>query len=700
MIIFIRFLLLLCVGSYLAVDCTFAATITALSLKEKAGLTTANYPLTFGHIFKNGDVSQYAQVRYNGSLLATQCDVKTTYSNNSVRFAVISVVLPSITANSTNTISLETQSLTASGGYMDKSAIISSNIEDEIRLTNISGSGYSGALTADLNAQIAASSNLSYWLQGSVASEILIRQQLNNSLEASWEVRYYPGTSFGPRISHSIENINADYRGIINYNVDIQAGQPTLSSRYSKSSVQHNEDSRWRKVLWVGVEPPEVELHYDLSYLISTGAFMNYDASLTIPSETISAAYTNWLSTDHDIMGNGSIMKAFGTVGGREEIGILPTWSARYLLSMDNRMREIVIGNGEMAGHIPIHYRESNSGKAFYRKPVSVDDRPTIWTDEWRISTLWGDAADRLPLAIGDTYLGGWSPDMSHQGSFAYLPYLITGEKYFLDEMYYWAFWNISASSYHPEWGRNYSQGLLRDQVRGEAWGIRNIADAAAFSADEDIAIRSYLNSKISNNIDQWLLDADDHPLGFWGLSGDLTADQVVGNGLTSDVKRVALVWQDDFVLLSLYHMSRLGYNVSALINAFSSMIINRFTASGTNPYHGIDYYYPGMLSDGSNVSTWAQATSKFSSQPTEFPPVGYAYSYYHIALSALSQITHIQGGAEVYEWLLSKWNPASSPSLAVQFSDDPTWAIIPGAIQAAKSRYRLGSAPIIQSDD
>jgi hypothetical protein len=139
----------------------------------------------------------------------------------------------------------------------------------------------------------------------------------------------------------------------------------------------------------------------------------------------------------------------------------------------------------------------------------------------------------------------------------------------------------------------------------------------------------------------------------------------------------VALVWQDDFVLLSLAHLKYLGYNASTLLDSFSGMIINRFTASGTNPYHGIDYYYPGMLTSNSNVSTWAQATTKFASQPSAFPPVGYAYSYYHIALAALSQITHIQGASGVYAWLLSAWNPASSPSLATQFSDDPTWAII-----------------------
>lgn len=164
---------------------TFAGVITTLSIKEKDNVTTSSYPLTFGHVFKDGDVPQYIQVRYNGTLLITQFDVKTTYQDDSVRFAVISVILPSISANSTNTIILETASSTASSGYLDKTAILATNIEDEIRLTNLSGSGYSGSLTADLNAQIAADSSPTYWLQGSVATEILVQDGLNNSLEAS-----------------------------------------------------------------------------------------------------------------------------------------------------------------------------------------------------------------------------------------------------------------------------------------------------------------------------------------------------------------------------------------------------------------------------------------------------------------------------------------------------------------------------------
>ena len=641
-----------------------ASVVTTLSIVEKDGVTTNNYPLTFGHSFKTGDVHQYVQVRYNGTLLNTQCDVKSTYITGSVRFAIVSVVLPSVVGNSTNTISLETSSTNSSSGYMDKSSILSTNIEDEIRLTNISGSGYSGSLTADLNNQISLSSNLSYWLQGSISSEILVRQILNNSLESSWEVRYYPGTSFGPRISHSIENINADYRGIVNYDVDIQAGLPTLSSKYSKSSIQHNENSRWRKVFWIGNEPPETELHYDLAYLISTGAVMSYDTSLVVPELTLSGAYSTWVSSDHDIMGSGTLEKEFPTTGGREDIGVLPTWSARYLLTMDNRMKEIVISNGEMAAHCPIHYRESNAAKSFYRHPVSIDDRPTVFTTE-EYASAYGSTNDKLPSAIGNvgsTY-HGWTIDRAHQGSFAYLPYLITGERYFLDEMYYWASYNLSGCWDDPTYGRNLSNGWIQDQVRGEAWAFRNIVDAAAYGKDNDPE-KEYLSTKINNNISQWMSEKDRYPLNYWGIDAYASTEN-----MTSIVQYVTSPWMEDYMLLSLSHAKEQGFLTKQIIDWYNSYIIGRFTqGSSWTPYDGVAYRLPTQLTDNSYPASWDSVYTMLVNHHSSLTGVDQELQF--IALAALSTVKNYTGGQSAYNFLVE--NVTNKTLL----NSDPTWAI------------------------
>lgn len=671
--------------SLLFASVSWAADITTLTLKEKDGVSTSNYPLTFGHVFKQGDVVQYVAASYDGTPLTTQCEVKTTYGDGSVRFAIISVVIPTVAANSSKSIVLSTSASTSSAGYMDKSTILATNIEDEIRLTNISGSGYSGNLTSDLNAKITTDVSPTYWLQGPVATEILVQQQLNNSLESSWEVRFYPGTSFGPRISHSIENINADYRGIVNYDVDIQAGLPSLSSRYTKSSVQQPECSRWRKVLWIGNEPPETELRYDVAYLISTGAVMNYDTNLVVSEATIASTYASWLASDHDISGSGLIVKDTPSAGARQELAPIPTWSVRYLLTGDNRLREMVINHGEMYAHAPMNYRESNSGKSFYRHPVSIDDRPTVWT-AMDMADFYGDLGDRLPAPIGlfGSSQSGWTVDHAHQSSQYFIPYLLTGDKFFLDGMYYVAAWSLSACEYGDEWGRNYSQGTLNAgdfnsgiQTRGVARALVNIVDAAAFARDGDIE-KTYFANKISNMITKYATKANQYPLDFWNMHSNVPEEEALIstefntiNGIY--VKNHLSPWMNDFLLLSLSHAKELGFNTSPVLDWFSSFIINRFTAPGFNPFNGAAYHLVGRLSDDSYLQGWSSMDQWIKgTAPTAFVSTNAVDNYRFNAMAAASTVTNYTNGQAAYDFL-----KANVPDQGM-LNDDPTWAIIP----------------------
>lgn len=684
-----RFILLVIVWLLMIAPCM--GSVTTLTLYEREGKTTSNYPLTFGHVFKDGDVTGYVSVTYNGTILTTQCDVKTTYPSGDVKFAVISVVLPSVTSGSTNTLVLNTAASTATTGYMDEAAILATNIEDEIRITNLSGSGYSGSLTADLNAEI-DTGDFDYWLRGTVVTEVLVEENLNNSLDASWEVRFYPGTSFGPRISHSIENVNADYRGIVNYSVDIQAGEPSLSRRYTYSSLQHNENSRWRKVIWVGTEPPETELHYDLEYLASTGAVMNYNTALSVPEATISDTYSTWQSTDHDIMGNGNINKYFPGTGGRPDLGILPEWSALYLLTMDNRLREVVVNNGEMASSAPIHYRENDNARSFYRLPVSIDDRPTVWTqdDSNSRASKFGWTEDKLPVAIGlySHTEHDWTIDVAHQGSFAFLPYLITGEKYFLKEVQYWAAYDLSASDSSSVYGRRGSNGIIDPdprETRGVAWALRNIGDAAKFSVDGEPE-GPYFSEKIENNFDFLYARRDLYDLGALQSRGGV---EYLVTGVTGGTSP----WMDDFVVTAVCHLIDLGFTngIADVISWYGEFILNRYLHPDFNHYLGSQYRFP-LIDGGGNITTWADASASYdttsdpsqTSNSTSFPTVtaGMSADDYHLyALGLLAIIDDYHtgtygatAGATARAWL---WSEIHNAALDDLLDSHPKWAFL-----------------------
>src|SRR4051812_26988644 len=119
------------------------------------------------------------------------------------------------------------------------------------------------------------------------------------------------------------------------------------------------------------------------------------------------------------------------------------------------------------------------------------------------------DYVKGTPVAIreyGSTVPGpGQSPlipDNAHQPSLAYVPYLLTGDRYYSDEMAFWA--NYAMIRTYPGDGVRSSTGIIENnEVRGYGWGLRNIVDAAAMYPDSS-AVRSYLTAKVTANL-QWL---------------------------------------------------------------------------------------------------------------------------------------------------------------------------------------------------
>ena len=642
--------------------------ITRVTISEKSGTTTNDYPLSFGHVFRRGDIppGRSVEVVSGGISLPSQFDVKSTYPNGSVRHAVISVRIPQMMANTDMTLSLVRAS-GSNGQGMDKTEILATDIGAQIELTGLSGSGYGGDLTADLRQAISELGYFNYWLRGDVCSEIIVRQDLNNSLNALWEVRFYPGTPY-IRISHTIENINVNFRGNINYTLSISQGNTDPVDVYEKTVFQHNHSSRWRKVFWLGEEPPEVEIHFDLPYMISTGMILPYDTSLTINESAISSYYDTWLASNRDIMGNGTIHRNMPEGAGRPDIGMLPKWTAMYLLTMDNRMREIMLGNGEMSGSIPIHFREDDPGRSFYGHTVSIDDR---------LAFYWLNNYD-LPF-IGTTSGTGWSPDRSHQPSLVYIPYLITGEKWFLDELYYWAGWNLFYSSnrsatFRP--GLNNSFGLLTGQLRGFAWSLRTVSDAAAAAPDSDLE-KDYFRQKVINNL-EWFVWRND-PVRGHGLhaviwSGTNTSDDWPGGLLIAP-------WQHDFMVLTVSHIARQHADLAdaaILRNNIGRFTANRFVE--LPPFRAAGYWWPltdkerDYYTDGDWGRYWrdiAEMTNN-ANHGTSFSSLNYAYSYAAIAMGASALVSHLPNGRNTYNFLMENL------SYTTWARNDPTWAFAP----------------------
>ncbi len=646
--------------------------VTTVQIIEKAGVTTANYPITLSMIFKKGDVPSNVIARVDGKALATQTDAKVHYDNGSVKHALVSFILPTLQANSEITVEFLAGGTNCNTTWMTRDQLLSTDIEANMAVT-IAGQ------TSNVSARqiLANMPQPQYWMKGSITTEFIVRDwntNVANQLNVSYRVRVY-ATTGQIRVSTVVENCWINARGNITYDFALSLGLADPQVVFSKTDFTQWRNARWHRIFWMGSQPAEIQVKYNLPYMMSTGLLPQYDTSLVVPESTIAGAYTGWLNSAHDIMDHSIICLYFPTTGGRQEIGMYPTWAARYLLSMDNRMREITLNLGDLSGSIPIHFRETDPARSFYQHPLSVDDRPTLWISNptWHYIA----EADRLPDPIGDMTTP-WAVDGAHQASFAYIPYLATGDLYYLEEMYFWASYDIlnSDAGY-----RGADLGLIQEQVRGEAWEFRNLVDAASLAPDNDLE-RPYLIEKANNSITAWKQQYLPHTEGVvrtWGKSAaDYREDGTTMDFSVASTK--CAPWQDDFMLMSLSHAKDIGFDTGNLIDWLGTSLIGRFTDHpGWNRFRAAPYM---MAADGIDpdtgapapFATWADVNNGWTDKvgALSYDNQEHSDGYLYIAHGALADVQHLTGGRAALTWL----------NATLQHQDilaaSPTFAFVP----------------------
>jgi hypothetical protein len=296
------------------------------------------------------------------------------------------------------------------------------------------------------------------WLSEPVVTEWLLDGILvgtdgtaDPDLRVQFHVRAFAGCN-AVRVAVVVENCLDTWAGNIGYDMAVALGKNGRLV-YEKKDVDHRRLSRWRKDFWWPAAPAQADVVHDLAYLSASGAVPNYDRPITIPPRTLDAMAADWAkSTETDIMGSGSLTKYMPTTGGRPEIGPYPNWTVQYLLSMDPRAKQIVLGNGDLAGSWPIHLRTTKTHRI-----LTLDERPKFWLTGYRADDkerpLWQPDRKTPPpqrMADGKEHPYYLSPDVAHMGSFAYVPYLVTGDFYYLEEKIHLGFPRNAAADDPP----------------------------------------------------------------------------------------------------------------------------------------------------------------------------------------------------------------------------------------------------------
>jgi hypothetical protein len=432
-------------------------------------------------------------------------------------------------------------------------------------------SAYDPALAQDYVATLPGEPCADRWLDGSEVVEwrcdvVPVTPEANPHpfLRVVFDVRVYKdGQS---RVDVTAENtLNKAGAGPVRYAVTIDADGQEI---FQHPAFTHFYLTRWRQVAPIdGLEEATV-IARDLEPYFATSAFPRY-ANLVPMYDT----------PGFDLLTDvGYQQQNQGDHGGRANLGPFTDWVARYLVNQTPNEYQQILANDDLMGLWPFHVREDPDSEQFAgvgaMRIVSIDDHPNGWLD----ARAEGDGivAAGAPLEVYPYSYCWIDPDgpysrkqfdNAHATVSGYPSYVLTGDRFYADEMVYRAsatlLYTFQDAYYNDRGGgldanglpvHDGSWGLLAsNEIRGIGWGIRDLGLAGMFSPDDDV--RTYFSEKLQHNLD-WLnaLPQSDDPL--TALLGFSDYQNVEGN----PNQRVKKTWGDDYVAWAIDYVNRIGF--------------------------------------------------------------------------------------------------------------------------------------------
>ena len=454
-----------------------SAVLLAVVSTPASGAAAAGPPLsrmtltkgwaTFGLALPAGAARDGVQV----GALPTQTDVKVRWPDGSIRFAVVSARIAS-----TGAYAITPAAAPIGGraiGHPPPRALAS---------FKIGGRTYTAAVIQTRG---------DTWLNGPLVVEyrLVVAPGMHPYLRVVFDVRQYADGA--GRVDVTVENcLDAEAADALTYDVAISTDNKIV---FQKAGVQHKYLSRWRKTFAVG-GLSESEITSDFASAVAAQAIPQYLTSVRSAARATTGAGIS--GTGFDILGFGDLTVPMDAHGGRPELAPYPDWTAELLAHGQAAQREYVLRHGELAGSWGIHVRNADGslptldspGQAYYW----IDPR---WRDPGNMSAGFRGPRGRMDRRAAPG-------DIAHQPSLAYVPYLITGDRFFADELAFWANFCL-LGSFASDDNRKGAQGLLiGNEVRGIGWALRTLGDAAAYLPDGD-PLKPYFAAKTLANLAQ-----------------------------------------------------------------------------------------------------------------------------------------------------------------------------------------------------
>jgi hypothetical protein len=596
---------------------------------------------SFGQVFRQGQVpsARAVSASSDGQAIPIQVDVMARYPDGSARIGVVTLRSPALGAHQTLPVMLS-----LAGAANAASTDITTPAEAEnltIDLT-LHSTAQTTAYHIDAHAQPAPDR---FWRQGNLANERRLDLPIAGALHVVLDItRYADGTRFTD-VQFRNDVAMGQVGGTQIYDVRISLGGKTV---FHDSVRQHFQYQSWHVPVWSS-SPPSVNVQHDIAALEQTGMVPAFDVRTRV-SPKILAEQARLMATPGwgaPLAANG-VAQYMATTGARGDIGPTTRANAIWLITQSPEAAAFALGQADAAGAIPWQFWNARAGTW-----LNTAAYPDIWVDG-----RGGPASYTTGLTQPVDPATGWATDTAHQPDLAYIAYLMTGQRRYLDLLNAQAAYSITGT-WPDKQARNRAEGnvIRGNQLRAAAWSLRQI-DEAAWANPPGSAEARYFAGVADANW-RWLVAQ----LPAWTRQEGATAGYILG----AAYGEVGMIppWQQDYFVSTAVAAAEQG-NADALtyLRWSENFIAGRFlaAAAGFRPHNGISYLL-GNICGGAICQSWA-ALQGATEKAGQDNGSGWAHSdgdYGALALASLAgliTVTHAPRAQEAYRYLLGAGAP------------------------------------------
>lgn len=639
----------------------------------------------FGQAFRPGDLPRGAALTArlaDGASLRVQHDITTRHADGSALFAVVSLVGPALSRGQRAGV------LLARGAATAAMPALAPLLDGRDATVEIAPEAGGTAWRADLLALLRTA------LQGGAARAW---QWGDLAVQARVGVALPPSAVGGATSARLVADLALRADGALwadvwlRNDIAMRDGGGPIACRLrlrldgrealDSGTLRQAQYTGWGRLVGAaaggGPAPVPAFVRHDAAYLADAGAVARYDLTTGVEEAALARMAAMIRAPDwHVPFYPRGIAQRMGTTGNRGDIGPATFWQAAWLATGDLRAAVFAVGQAEADGAIPWHFWDTAGGADGKGGWLDVARWPGLWTDP-RGGRPPRGLAQPIP---SDT---GWRPDRAHQPDLSFVPYLLTGRRALLDGLLSQGVWGLIS-----QWPATRAEStgapavrdrniVHRNQVRGAAWSLRTLDNAAWLAPDND-ANAPFLRAASAANwawlraqLPAWTArQGESHGWipGEYGVAGALppwqldffasTAAAAARRG--NDDARAVLAWNGNF-LAGRFLSDAIGFTRND--GAAYLLAIAPLGAAGASPYTTW-----GQIGAATRERNLSNGTGWRTSN-------GYYGRLALMSLAGLIDVTDSPAAREAYAWLVSANAPFTAPS---DLARDPTFSIVP----------------------